>query len=87
MANIKSALKRIKQTKKRTIKNKFWKNNFKEAKKEFLSIVKEGKKEAITENLKKLTKVIDKTADRNILPKNRASRIKSKFAKMVNTSS
>ncbi len=81
MANHKSALKRIRQTRKRNLHNKYYAKTTRNA------IAKlresEDKKEAQT-SLPKVISMIDRLAKRNIIHDNKASNLKSKLTKRVN---
>ena len=76
MPLLKHAKKKLKQDKKRTIRNKKVKATFKE-------LVKKAKVEKTAESLSQAFSGVDKAAKANILPKNRASRIKSTLSKIV----
>jgi len=84
MPIIKSAKKRIKVTEKKTKINKQWKEKYKNAIRDFKEVIDEGNKEEAEDQLQETVKVIDKTASRGLIHKNKASRKKSQFAKMVN---
>jgi len=76
MPVIKSAKKKLRKDKKRELANKTLENLFKKA-------VKLAEKTPTEANVRKAIKVIDKTAKKNIIHKNKAARIKSKLAKLV----
>ncbi|MBT4516319.1 MAG: 30S ribosomal protein S20 [Candidatus Komeilibacteria bacterium] len=81
MPNKKAAIKDLKQTKKRTLRNSLIKRNIKE-------IIKKGKKaviggQKVDEISKELQKVVDKAVKNNILKPNAGNRKKSRFADMV----
>lgn len=82
MANHASALKRMRQSRKRRIYNRQYKNRIKEAVK---SVQEAENYETALENLNKATKILDKSSARNIIHKNTAARKKSNLAKHVNT--
>ena len=81
MANHKSAIKRIRQTEKRRLLNKYFHKTTRNAMKKLLDI--KSKKEAIS-LLPKVTSMLDKLSKRNIIHKNKASNLKSKLANHVN---
>lgn len=85
MPNIKSAAKRVKIAKKRTIKNRIVKSKIKSAVKEFLKFMEEGKKDEAKEALKNAIKTIDKAAGKGYIHKNTAARKKSKLQKQFNS--
>lgn len=80
MANHKSALKRIRQTAKRTLRNKYQHKTTRNAIKALRD--SDNKKEA-TEMLPKVSSMIDKLAKRNIIHDNKAANLKSKLTKHV----
>jgi small subunit ribosomal protein S20 len=76
MPILKHAKKKLKQDKKRNIQNR----KIKEA---FRKLVKAAKADKTAESLSKAFSAVDKAAKQNILPKNRASRMKSSLSKIV----
>ena len=82
MANHKSALKRIRQNAKRRDHNRYYAKTMRNALRKFLAST--DKKE-VTENAPSITSLIDKVAKRNIIHKNKASNLKSKLTKHVNS--
>jgi len=80
MANHKSALKRIRQTAKRTLRNKYQHKTTRNAIKSLRSST--DKKEA-EKMLPTVSSMLDKLAKRNIIHKNKASNLKSKLTKHV----
>lgn len=76
MPVIKSAKKKLRKDRKREIVNKNLKNLFKKS-------IKLAEKNPSEANVKKAVKIIDKTAKKNIIHKNKAARIKSKLAKLL----
>ena len=81
MATHKSAIKRIRQTEKRRLLNKYFHKTTRNAMKKLQDM--KAKKEA-TSLLPKVTSLIDKLAKRNIIHKNKASNLKSKLTNHVN---
>ena len=81
MANHKSALKRIRQTEKRRVHNRYYGKTMRNAIRKFRTL--EDKKEA-EEKLPSLVSLIDKLAKRSIIHKNKAANLKSKLTKRVN---
>ncbi len=80
MAHHKSAIKRIRQTRKRKLYNRLNKKSAKMA----IRAVRESKTfEEGLENLKKATSVLDKVTAHGVLHKNTASNRKSSLAKYV----
>tara|TARA_Y100000766_G_scaffold214009_1_gene185719 strand:+ start:260 stop:514 length:255 start_codon:yes stop_codon:yes gene_type:complete len=81
MANHKSALKRIRQSDKRRLSNKYQHKTARNAVKVLRSTSK--KKEAIS-LLPQVVAMLDKLTKRNIIHKNKAANLKSKLTKHVN---
>ncbi len=82
MANHKSALKRIRQSRERRLRNRFYGKTTRNAIRKFKRLT--DKKEAM-EQMPKLFAMIDKLAKRNIIHKNKAGNLKSKVAKYANS--
>ena len=82
MANHKSAIKRIRQTEKRRVHNKYYAKTMRNAIRKFRAMTE--KKEA-EEKINTLASLIDKNAKRNIIHKNKASNLKSKLVRYMNT--
>ncbi len=81
MANHKSALKRIRQSQKRRLSNRYYGKTMRNAIRNLRELT--DKKEA-SEVLPKVIALIDKNAKRNLIHKNKASNMKSKLTKSVN---
>ena len=81
MANHKSAIKRIRQSEKKRLLNKYFHKTTRNA----VSKLKElsDKKDAST-LLPKVVAMLDKLTKRNIIHKNKSSNLKSKLTKSVN---
>ncbi len=84
MPNIKSAKKRMRQSIKRTARNRVRKEKLKKAIKSYKHVLAAGETQAIGEELKKATRAIDKAKVKGVLHKNTASRRKSRLAKAAN---
>lgn len=82
MANHKSAEKRIRQTKTRTLRNKYYAKTMRNAVRKLRATT--DKNEA-AELLPKVQKMLDKLAKKNIIHKNKAANIKSSIALHVNS--
>jgi small subunit ribosomal protein S20 len=82
MANHKSALKRIRQTAKRREHNRYYAKTMRNAVRRFREL--DNKKEA-EEKLPEIVALIDKLAKKSIIHKNKASNLKSKLTRHVNT--
>ncbi len=84
MANHKSAEKRIRQTKKRTQRNRFYKTRIKNITKAVEAAVENKNIEEATEAFKKANKNIHKYVSKGILKKNTAARKVSRLHNLVN---
>ena len=84
MATHKSAIKRIRQTGKRRLLNKYFHKTTRNTMKKLQDM--KTKKEAMS-LLSKVTSMIDKLTKRNIIHKNKSSNLKSKLTKQVNAMS
>ena len=82
MANHKSAIKRIRQNRKRKLHNKYYAKTMRNALKKVSTTTK--KKEA-EESLPIVISMIDKAAKRNIIHKKKAANLKSKLMRQVNS--
>lgn len=83
MPIIKSAKKRVKQAAVRTQRNKIQRRRLHDVKKDFYDLIKEGKADEAQKLYAQFQKVVDTCAKKNIIPKNRAARIKSAAAKAI----
>jgi len=81
MANHQSAKKRIRQSEKKRLHNKYYAKTTRNAVKE-LRLTTE--KEEASKLLPKVSSLIDKLAKRNIIHKNKAANLKSKLTRHVN---
>lgn len=81
MANHKSALKRIRQTEKKRLNNKYYAKTTRNAVKKLR--LSENKDEAV-KMYPEVVAMIDKLAKRNVIHKNKASNLKSKLALQIN---
>ena len=82
MANHKSALKRIRQTEKKRVHNRYYGKTMRNAVRQFREL--DDKKEA-EEKLPSIFSIIDKLTKRSIIHKNKAANIKSKLTRHVNS--
>ncbi len=83
MANVKSALKRIRQTKKRTERNRYYKTRVKTITKNVEKAVEEGNYEAALNAWKVANKKFQSYINKGILKKNTARRKISRLHKLV----
>jgi small subunit ribosomal protein S20 len=79
MANIKSAKKKIKSDKTKQEQNDRYRVSIKKG---FKSLKKLGENEDRQQKISELVSVIDKSAKRKVIKKNKASRLKSKAYKL-----
>ncbi|MPW24629.1 30S ribosomal protein S20 [Alkalibaculum sp. M08DMB] len=84
MANIKSAIKRVKLTEIRTLRNKSIKSTIKTTIKKFESAVDSSDKDLALEAFKDAVKKIDSGVSKGVFHKNSASRKKSTLARKLN---
>ena len=85
MPNIESAKKRMRQTVKRTARNRVRKEKLKKAVKAYRAALDSaGGGVAVAEELKKVSRAVDKAGVKGILHKNTVNRRKSRLAKMAN---
>ncbi|MCL1938133.1 MAG: 30S ribosomal protein S20 [Candidatus Azobacteroides sp.] len=81
MANHKSAIKRIRQTVGRRLRNRYY---AKTARNAVRALRNTNQKEEALELYKKVSSMLDKLAKKNVIHKNKASNLKSKLALHVN---
>jgi small subunit ribosomal protein S20 len=81
MANHKSSVKRVRQIKARTLRNRYAAKTMRNALKKIRT--SEDKNE-VRELFPKVCSMLDKLAKRNIIHKNKAGNLKSKIARRVN---
>ncbi len=84
MPNLKTSIKDLRKTKRRTVNNDRLRNRVKKSVKKFKDLIKSGEKEAAEKTLKHTYKVLDKAAKKNVINKGRASRKKSRLATQLN---
>ncbi|OFY20136.1 MAG: 30S ribosomal protein S20 [Bacteroidetes bacterium GWF2_33_38] len=82
MANHKSSKKRIRQTEVKRVHNRYFARTTRNAVKTLRAI---DEKQVASELLPKVITMLDKLAKRNIIHKNKASNLKSKLTKRVNS--
>jgi small subunit ribosomal protein S20 len=82
MANHKSSIKRIRSNDAKRISNRYYAKTMRNAIKKFRELT--DKKEA-TEKLPRIASLLDKLAKRAVIHKNKASNLKSKLTRKVNT--
>jgi len=80
----KAAIKHLRQTKRQTIRNKKVKDQLKYLIKQTRRALGIKDKNKAAEALKKAVKALDKAAQKKIIKKNKASRLKSRLARQLN---
>ena len=80
MANHKSSLKRIRQTATRRLHNRFYARAMRSAIRNFRTLTNKSEAEA---QLSKMYSLIDKTAKRGIIHRNKAANLKSKLTRFT----
>ena len=80
----KAAWKHLHQTKKRTVHNKKMKDSLKSLVKKTRQALGLKDKNKAVEALKKAVKALDKAAQKKLIKKNKASRLKSRLTKQLN---
>lgn len=83
MAHTKSALKRIRQTETRTVRNRAAISRIRTLRKKLDVVVATGDAAAVSEVYNQFSSAVDKAAKTGKMPANRASNYKSKAAKTV----
>jgi len=81
MAHHLSAKKRIRQSEKRRVQNRYYARTTRNAVKKLREM---DNKEEATAELKKVVTLLDKLAKKNVIHKNKAANLKSKLTKQVN---
>ncbi len=84
MANHFSALKRARQTEKRTAANRANKSRLRSALRKFRSALTAGNREQAESGYRETASVLDKAVQKGVLHKNTASRYKSRLGKRLN---
>jgi small subunit ribosomal protein S20 len=80
MANHKSSLKRIRSTKIRTLRNRYYGKTMRNMIKKFRSLTDKSEAE---KQFPEVASIIDKNAKRLIIHKNKAANLKSKLSKLM----
>lgn len=83
MANSKSALKRVRQIKRRTDQNKTLRTKVKSLRKKSIDAAEAGKADEAQATLKELASAVDRATKNGIFHKNKAANLKSKSVKAV----
>jgi small subunit ribosomal protein S20 len=83
MPTTKSAMKAMRQSIKRRVRNTKVKETYKGAVKDLKKLITAAKKTETAEALKKAMSALDKAVKKNVIHKNKASRLKSRLAKAI----
>ena len=83
MANIKSAVKRIRQNRTRNLRNRQHRSQMRTMIKSFRALLAEGKAEEARELLPKVCSIIDKKASKGLIHRNKAARYKSRLTRRM----
>ena len=83
MANTKSALKRVRQTKQRTERNRAEKSRIKTLRRKLQSQLEAGDAQAAQAVLSEFGSAVDRAAKRGVVHKNKAANLKSKAARRI----
>lgn len=84
MANLKSAIKRIRQNTKQTKRNSYWRKTLRTSVRSVESAIKAGDVEAAQSRLPAAIGMINRAASKGVIPKTRASRRVSRLTTAVN---
>lgn len=85
MPNTKSAKKAVRSSLRKRQFNKYWKNKVKDSVKSLKENIENKQVDAdiLNKELMALQKVLDKAAKNNVIHKNKANRLKSRYAKKI----
>lgn len=83
MANIKSAVKRIRQTETRNLRNRQHRSQMRTMIKKFRALLEEGKADEARQLLPQVYSIIDKKARKGIIHRNTAARYKSRLTRRL----
>jgi len=83
LANLKSAIKRNRQNKKRRLHNRVFRGSARVQVKKARSAMEEGNKESAVEEVRQAVKRLDRAAAKGIIHKNNAARRKSRLMKQL----
>lgn len=84
MANIKSAIKRIRQNEKRRLHNRYYRGRARAFVKKARDVMDDGSQDEAQEALLQAISALDKAASKGIIHKNNAARRKSRLMKRYN---
>jgi len=83
MANHFSALKRARQTEKRTARNKANRSRLRSALREFRETLAKGDKQTAEQNFRQTVSALDKAIQKGVIHENTASRYKARLSKRL----
>ena len=85
MPNIKSAKKALRQSERKRAHNLFWKNRIKSVRKELDKLLqtKGSSLDILKEKESLFQKYLDKASKKNVIGKNKANRLKSRYAQRI----
>ena len=88
MPNTRSAKKAVRSSARKRTQNLFWKGRVKRASKTLDNTLsdKKGEGSVLNGQLSALQKVLDKASKNNVISKNKANRLKSKYARKITSS-
>ncbi|KKP54696.1 30S ribosomal protein S20 [candidate division WS6 bacterium RIFOXYD1_FULL_33_8] len=84
MPNLKTSIKDLRQTKRRTVYNDRLRKRIKKSVKRFQDQITAGEKDGAEKSLKQTFKVLDKASKKHVINKGRASRKRSRLAIQLN---
>ena len=84
MANRPSALKRLRQSKKRHLQNQKTKSRLRTQENRFTRMLERGEIDAAQQELSRLTKLLQQAAARNVIHANKAARKQARLRKRLN---
>lgn len=84
MPNLKTSIKDLRSTKRKTVFNDRLRKRVKKSIKSFQGDILKGEKEKAEKSLKQVYKVLDKASKKNVINKGKASRKKSRLAVQLN---
>ncbi|MFP6865479.1 MAG: 30S ribosomal protein S20 [Roseibacillus sp.] len=87
MANSKSALKRVRQNKVRTDRNKTLRTKVKSLRKKMVEAARAGNADEAQASMKELSSAVDRAQKKGIFHKKRAANLKSKTVKAIKAAS
>jgi small subunit ribosomal protein S20 len=85
MANSKSALKRVRQIKRRTDQNKTLRTQVKSLRKKTLEAAQAGKSDEAQTAMKEFSSMVDRATKKGLFHKNKAANLKSGASKAIKT--